>query len=561
MSRLPFPDAVIAQHGVVLGKTGSGKSSKLRVIVEDLLAYHEPVTIIDPKGDWWGLKSSRDGKSAGFPVVIFGGEHADVPINRQSGAAVAELVSTGNRPAIIDLGGWMPGDRTRFFIDFASTVFRTTRGGRYLVIDEVHNFAPKGKVFDPDAGRMLHWANRLASEGRGKGLTILAASQRPQKVHNDFLTSCETLIACRVIHAADRNAIKEWIAGSADPVIGKAVLDGLAQMKREEAWVWSPECGYGPEKLKFPMFQTYDSFKPQPAAGGKLKGWAAVDLDEVRGKLAAALEEAKANDPAALKREIAELRKTVLTVPADPELIHAAEVRGYKRGLDAYGPWVSGLRDRLIVAMNQSAKDVFAALDLELNRQPVAPPVREPAYREIVEAMQRKPKHIDPPKLVEPVSGIELNGVKIRILNAIAWLNAKGIERPSHEAVAAVANTKPSGGYFRNAMGAMRTAGLIDYPTAGAVVLTEGGEKLATVESGGSLEDSWLGILSGIDRKIVEALLRYHPEPQSRADLATEIHTESEGGYFRNALGRVRTLGAIDYPRPGYVALTRHVKP
>jgi len=60
----------------------------------------------------------------------------------------------------------------------------------------------QGKVLDVDAGKMLHWSNRLASEGRGKGIALLAASQRPQKVHKDFLTSCETLIAMRVIHAA-----------------------------------------------------------------------------------------------------------------------------------------------------------------------------------------------------------------------------------------------------------------------------------------------------------------------------------------------------------------------
>jgi hypothetical protein len=139
------------------------------------------------KGDWWGLKSSADGKRAGYPVIIFGGEHADVPINALSGKHVAELVATGNRPFIIDLGGWMVGERTRFFIDFASTFFRHTRGPRHLAIDEVHNFAPQGKVHDPDAGKMLHWANRLASEGAGKGITLLSASQRPQKVHKDYL--------------------------------------------------------------------------------------------------------------------------------------------------------------------------------------------------------------------------------------------------------------------------------------------------------------------------------------------------------------------------------------
>lgn len=123
---MKLPDEILAQHVAVLGKTGAGKSSAMRVLVESLLDRNERVCIIDPKGDWWGLKSSADGKHPGYPVVIFGGAKADVPLNQHAGASVAELVATGNRPCVIDLGGWHVGERTRFFIDFASTLFRVT---------------------------------------------------------------------------------------------------------------------------------------------------------------------------------------------------------------------------------------------------------------------------------------------------------------------------------------------------------------------------------------------------------------------------------------------------
>ncbi|MDE2104476.1 MAG: hypothetical protein KGL39_44990 [Patescibacteria group bacterium] len=70
--------------------------------------------------------------------------------------------------------------------------------------------------------------------------------------------------------------------------------------------MWSPEIKFGPQRIQFPMFETYDSFKAQPGeAVEKLKGWATVDLDDVRAKLATAIEEAKANDPADLRRQIA----------------------------------------------------------------------------------------------------------------------------------------------------------------------------------------------------------------------------------------------------------------
>ena len=333
--RFLLPSAVFDQHIVLLGKTRSGKSSAMRLMVEHLLDRKKPVCIVDPKGDWWGLKSSADGKHAGYPIVIFGGEHGDVPLNSRSGGAVAELAATGNRPCIIDLGGWMPGARTEFWIDFASKFFLLHRGQRWLAIDEVHNFCPKGKLMDPKAATMLHWANRLASEGLGKGIALIAASQRPQKVHNDFLTSCETLVGMRVIHKADRKAFDDWIEGCGDWEIGSAeevkqcaketdheqvpgtgfcrcrkemyVVESVASMKRGEGWVWSPEAEFGPKRVQFPKFSTYDSFKAQGAAPAKLRGWADVDLAEVTKKLEAAVKEAEANDPKKLQARIREL--------------------------------------------------------------------------------------------------------------------------------------------------------------------------------------------------------------------------------------------------------------
>jgi hypothetical protein len=69
------------------------------------------------------------------------------------------------------------GDRTWFFVDFAQALCRDTRGPRWLCIDEAHNFAPRGKIMDPQAGQMLHWANRLASKAK----CDVAACRREQE--------------------------------------------------------------------------------------------------------------------------------------------------------------------------------------------------------------------------------------------------------------------------------------------------------------------------------------------------------------------------------------------
>lgn len=359
MSRLPFPERVLHQHIATLGKTGSGKSSAMRVIAEHLLDKNRRIAIVDPKGDWWGLKSSADGKSAGYPVIMFGDfkepRATDVPINDRSGKHVAELIATGNRPCVLGFRGWMPAQLVRFWLDFAPALFNANEGELYVIIDEVHNFAPKGKIFDPDAGKCLHWTNRIMSEGRGLGLTFFIASQRPQKVHNDTLDNCETLIAMRVTHPRSREAAEEWINAKGDPKFGKEVLGSLAQLKRGEAWVWSPENDFGPKRVHFPLFSTFDSFAP-PQLQKKVSsaGWSEIDLDQVKEKLAAVIEEAKANDPKELKAEIQRLRSEMATIkaaqpvfkheslPPDPKVIERAVASALKkRDTD----WLRSVRD------------------------------------------------------------------------------------------------------------------------------------------------------------------------------------------------------------------------
>jgi len=556
-----IPTAALDQHILVLGKTGAGKSSVMRLLVEGLLDDGKPVCAVDPKGDWHGLRSSADGKRAGYPVVIFGGDHADVPINAHAGGNVAELVGSGNRPCLIDLGGWTVSDRTRFFIDFASTLFRTTRGRRWLVIDEVHNFAPQGKVYDPDAGKMLHWANRLASEGRGKGIQILAASQRPQKCHKDFVTSCETLIAMRVIHPLDRAAIKDWIDGCPDPDKGREVLGSLASMPRGTGWAWSPEIGFGPKRIQFPMFSTYDSFKaPTGDSQGKpLKGWADVDLDEVKAKLSKVVEQAKANDPAELRRQLVDARralaeatknhgKTEVKVErVEAPALKEADIKRLEKAAAAVGEAASGL-----AAIAGAISGTLAAFHAVRQRAPAAAAVQRRDY--VAPAPLVRHKTAAP----AVINGTEtrLSGPEQRILDALAWLENIGVTEPEQTATAFLAGYTIGGGAWNNPRGALRTKGLIEY-RGDRLALTDEGrllaklpDRLLTTEE---LHRCVLQRLPTPEQKLLTVLLREYPKTIENDDLARAAGYEPGGGAFNNPRGRLRSLGLIERTQGGQV--------
>lgn len=585
MSKLPFPVAVLDQSAVFLGKTRSGKSSKLRLIVEYLLDANKPVGIIDPKGDWWGIKSSADGKSAGYKVVIFGGEHADVPIDRHSGKAVAELVAAANRPYIVDLKGWRVGDRTQFFIDFAETLFRLTKGHRWLVIDEVHNFAPQGKILSPQAGEMLHWANRLASEGSGMGLLLLSASQRPQKVHKDFLTSHETLFALRVVHKLDRDADKDWIDGCGDPALGKQVLDSLAQMQRTQGWVWSPEIGFGPKLIDFPMFATYDSFKPQAQRQGKLKGWASVDLDDVKSKLAAVIEKNKADDPKALRTQLAardtRIRQLEADVAArssamakpDKDALAAAEQKGFdqakKKLVSSATRAVSDIMRATMTAVDTRLRQSFAeakeklvddlkqlaslskVAGVEITFEPSAPAAPQQTARPV----QQKPAAVPrPPREPSAEGDGTLTNAMLETLGALAWWAAIGFDTVTRAQLGARLKIAPGGSTMRSRLAPLSKAALIDYPSGDTVRMTDAGRQAAPPpDLGGTLLETIRASLTAVERETFDAI---PPAPAAitRAGLGVALNIEPGGSTMRSRLAPLSKRELIYYPDKDTVA-------
>lgn len=571
-----IPESALNQHIVALGKTGSGKSSALRYIVEGLLARRKRVCIIDPKGDWWGIKVAADGKGPGLPLILFGDfkkETArDVPINDRSGKHIAELVSDGNRPCVIGLRGWTQGSMTRFWIDFASALFTRNSGELYLIGDEFHNFAPKQwkgqSDKDTPVGIGLHWANRLLSEGRGLGLVCLIASQRPQKVHNDTLTSCETLVAMRVIHKADRLAVKAWIDGNGAPEVGNEVLKSLAGMPRGEGWVWSPEIGFGPKRLAFPMFSTFDSFAPpQLQKRVSEKGWADVDLSEVKAALADAVKEAEANDPRLLRKRITDLETENSKLKKQGQ--HVADVKVIERAVDAAvdardKEWfeiVDG-RDKIIGGLKGrmgKAAELLHVNGESIPRAPSMPSAAVPQGREhsrirrgaemerggMVQTLQTSPAaHSTKANQTHqraagpsPALAGSITGSQERILNTLAVLVARGLT-PNREMLARWLGIHPNGGRYGSDLAALRARGELD-----GFTLTEAGEHEAFSGDTG-LQAALTALPDDSMRRTLQTIVDMG-KPVTREELAEALGIHPNGGRYGSTLGWLRTMGVI----------------
>lgn len=281
----PVPIEALSAHVGVLGKTGSGKSYAARGCVERLLDEQRRVVVIDPTGVWWGLRSSSNGKAEGYPVAIFGGDHADVPITDASGARLGEFLAARTLSAIVDVSEFSNNGQRAFMEGFLDALYRLNKRPVHLVIDEADAFAPQSSL--PEMRRVLGHMSKIVRRGRVKGFRVMMITQRPATIHKDVFTQINSLIAKRVTAPQDRKAIEEWVKGQADAEAGKQVLDSLARMEREEGWLWAPEIDVL-KRARFPRIKTFDSMRaPEEGESAEPETLADVDVAALIAELGA----------------------------------------------------------------------------------------------------------------------------------------------------------------------------------------------------------------------------------------------------------------------------------
>lgn len=570
-----IPDAALDQHKAVVGKTGSGKTFAAKGIVEARMRHRRQQCVIDPTGAWWGTRLSADGRSPGMELVIIGGEHGDIPLTANSGAAVARIVAEQGASVVVDTSLLLPVEYTRWFTDFAGTLFSLNRHSLDLTIDEAHQFMPQDRGgIDRDVSRMLHAGNRLMSGGRSRGIIATLITQRPAKLHKDSLTCADTLIAMRVIAPQDRAAIKAWVDGSGDAADGKRVLDSLASLQRGEGWVWYPEGGHL-ERCRFPAIATYDS-SAAPKHGAKAAPkLGEIKLDEVRGALADAVKEAEANDPAKLKARVAELERQLRTQkapPPDQSVVDkavasavAAREREWKRSLDLANVTIADFVGRLrkIGAITDVGADsivVAGPIATEHPKSSTAPP-RNYALGDAHTSRHRKScrdmacngcgasRPAPRSTTLTHATHAGLSGPQQRILDAIAWWQSLGVDAPSRSQVGFVASIRPSGGHFKNTIGPLLGGGLL-VATGDLLGLTERGDAAATRPDAAPTLGAYHEMLrsmmqTGPQRRILDAVIEGGGAAVPLEEIGRACAISIDGGHFKNTTGPLKSLGLI----------------
>ena len=354
-----LPMEVATQRLAIIGMSRSGKSSLAVQLAERMHAAGVPWVAVDPKGDWWGVRSNAAGDGPGLDVPVLGGLHADVPLEATAGKAVAELIVDQRLTCVLDVSEFdSRQDLFHLLADFGETLYRRNRAPLFLFLDEADEYLPQRPGDKGWGPKCLSVWQRLVRRGGFRGLGSAQITQRIATLNKDTFYQADTLLALHATGKRDRDAVRDWVeyhSGSGE------IVASLPTLAKGEGWVCSPAWLETTRRVKFLPRRTFDSgATPEVGTPVEPQKRAEVDLSVLRARLHDAVERAKADDPAELRRAIAVLRKdlaaakAVVPAPAAP-VVERIEVPVFDRALAGR---LAGLADAARVALDQTVRDL-----------------------------------------------------------------------------------------------------------------------------------------------------------------------------------------------------------
>lgn len=607
---IKLPLDLAAQAIVEVGIRGSGKTNTGRRLAEQLVKAGVPICVVDPTDAWWGMRASRDGRGDGYPVFIFGGEHGDLPLEETNGKTIADFLVKERVPVICSLRHLRKNAQRRFVTELCEELYHLkgkpeNRSPLTVFIDESPLFIPQRVL--GEMARTVGAVEDLIARGRNAGFGVVLISQRFATINKDVSTQAGTIICHRLTSPQDRKAIAEWIEENATIEQQRETLQSLATLKNGEAWLWAPALEIY-HRVQIKLSDTFDS-GATPKMGVKPtepKKLAEIDRDKLRARMTAAVEKSKANDPAELKKRIAELERQdamlkdiaviankhgwdgvnnskILSVfldhalggkkSAEP-LVTDQQISRLEKLYDRAEKLPAAVSEKLAALFNpamEAIHDVGPLLGqlLTAARTAVQKPIQplkghNPGAAAAVSRPTTKPVvlAVGARKVGTIANG--LSRPQQRILDAVAWWNAIGVDAPSRLQVGFVAGIKPTGGHFSNTIGPLVTRGLIENVGDG-VKLTETGTELANLPPATPTLGEYHNLLrsiikSGATRRILDVIIDSGYENLTVEAIGERTGINAGGGHFSNSIGPLSTLGLIERG-DGVVTVTKLLFP
>lgn len=254
---LDLPMEAITQTFAHIGKRGAGKTYLASMIAEQMLDAEAQVIVLDPIGNWWGLRVDADGKSKGKDVYVMGGSHGDVPLSSESGREIAKILTEKNLSVVLDISEFRKNERKKFVTDFAEEFYHLKKArpsAVHIFLEESQKFVPQ-RVMRDDARMLGAWED-IVRLGRNYGIGCSLITQRPQSVNKEVLSQVECLCVLQITGLHERKALEGWIQEVGQK---RDIVDELPGFTTGEGYVWSPSWLRIFKKVNFNTKTTLDT--------------------------------------------------------------------------------------------------------------------------------------------------------------------------------------------------------------------------------------------------------------------------------------------------------------
>lgn len=525
---------LIGTRMLVQANSGGGKSWMLRVLCERL-GRSTPLIVLDWEGEFASLREKLD--------VLLVGRDGEIPTAVATAGALATQTLEIGVSVIVDLYDLNPNEKREYvrrFIDSLMAAPKRLWSPRIVVVDEAHNLCPEsGDAVS--AGSVID----LATAGRKRQFCAVLATQRLSKLAKDAAAELNNNLIGRCALDVDQKRAADILGMS------KADWPTLRDLDAGEFFAFGPAFNFkGVRKFRSADVETTHGFKagasakpPEPSARmarvvDQLKDLAerakteVLDLDSARATIRDLRKQLATKDKAApvanekaVERAVSEARQSLVKslVPL-LRTMRDASAAASKRVREANAD--AETLERMVGS--------FVAL-MEAEPAPAAPSPRLNGHATRAPAPKREPMPV--PEGLTPRHA--------EVLSAIHLCHAMGYDTPTREQVSFWSGKR--GGNFNNLLGALRSAGAIEYPNGGTV------RALAAPENVPDQAEAYERAMRSISPRLLQVLEAVIAAggPATRESIS-EV-TGKSGGNFNNLLGALRTAGLIVYPSSGMV--------
>jgi len=264
---------ILTGRGFITGKSGVGKSNSGSVIAEELLDNNYNLLIVDPVGEYYGLKEQ-------YEILHVGKDDlCDVQVSPKHAEQLAEIAIERNMPIILDVSDYLDGEEASELIaNVIRELFMKEKDARkpfLLIIEEMQEYLPQSGGSD-ELGDLLE---QVAKRGRKRGIGMLGMSQRPSSVDKDFITQCDWMVWHRLTWQNDIDVVRK--------VLGSETADQVEDLDTGEGFLMT-DWDESVERVQFKQKRTHDA-----GATPGLESYERPDLKSVSQSL---VEEIKAGE-------------------------------------------------------------------------------------------------------------------------------------------------------------------------------------------------------------------------------------------------------------------------